>query len=354
MIKILAVQGSPRPKVSNTEVLLQEFLKGAQSEGAETETIYLKEKKINYCVGCFTCWTKTPGVCVFKDDIPELLEKVRNCDIIVYATPLYNYNMTALLKAFQERTLPLLDPHFIKVGNAHRHPYRYETKRKMVLISNCGFPEVKHFDGLRKVFRVIEENGSIPLVGEILVPAGEMLRQEAFKGKSKSILAAVYRAGAEVVRDGHVSKEAEEIVQKPILPPEDIIEMGNMMWDSQIANALRGVQGASKGITDVRLLLRGMAALFNPEALPDLRAVIQYEVTGGQKGSWYFSIGGGKCIFYEGTAPNPSLTIKTPSEVWLSIANGEIDGQQALVEGKYKVEGDMNILMSMKDLFPRS
>jgi hypothetical protein len=41
-MKILAIQGSPRPKASNTEILLQEFLKGAQSQGAETETVYLK------------------------------------------------------------------------------------------------------------------------------------------------------------------------------------------------------------------------------------------------------------------------------------------------------------------------
>src|SRR5512144_2435297 len=128
-MKILAIQGSPRPKTSNTEILLQQFLKGAQSQGAETETIYLKEKEIRFCVGCFTCWTKTPGVCVFKDDMPELLEKVRSCDIIVYATPLYNYNMTAVMKAFQERLLPLMDPHFEKVGDRYHHPQRYAVSR---------------------------------------------------------------------------------------------------------------------------------------------------------------------------------------------------------------------------------
>jgi putative NADPH-quinone reductase len=235
MIKIFAVQGSPRPKESNTEILLQEFLKGARSQGAETETIYLKEKKINGCISCYTCWTKTPGVCVYKDDMPELLEKMRACDVIVYATPLYNYNMTSLLKAFQERTLPLLDPHLVRVGNKHRHPPRHETKRSMVLISNCGFPEVDHFDGLRKIFRVIEGNGSVPLVGEILVPAGEMLRMEPLQGMLKHIFDAVYRAGVEVVRDGRVSREAEEIVQKPIFPPEKIFEMGNKWWDSKIS-----------------------------------------------------------------------------------------------------------------------
>jgi len=187
-MKIFAVQGSPRPKASNTEILLQEFLKGARSQGAQTETVHLKEKEIHHCVGCYTCWAKTPGICVFKDDMPGLLEKVRNCDILIYATPLYNFNMTSLLKAFQERLLPLLDPHLIKAEEAHRHPPRYEANRKIVLISNCGFPEVSHFNGLRQVFRHIERNGGTPIVGELLMPAGELLKQEDLKEKTQDVL----------------------------------------------------------------------------------------------------------------------------------------------------------------------
>jgi len=51
----------------------------------------------------------------------------------------------------------------------------------------------------------------------------------------KSVFNAVFRAGVEVVRDGQVSREAEEIVQKPVFPPELIIEMGNKFWDSKIS-----------------------------------------------------------------------------------------------------------------------
>lgn len=65
-IKVLAIQGSPRPKASNTDILLQEFLKGAQSQGVETETVYLKDKNIHSCVGCYTCWTKTPECVLSK------------------------------------------------------------------------------------------------------------------------------------------------------------------------------------------------------------------------------------------------------------------------------------------------
>ena len=349
-MKILAIQGSPRPKASNTEILLQEFLKGAQSQGAETETIYLKEKEIHSCIGCYTCWAKTPGVCVFKDEMPELLEKVRDCDILVYATPLYNYNMTSLLKAFQERLLPLLDPHLIKTGETYRHPQRYEVDRKMVLVCTCGFPEISHFDGLRQIFHQIERNGQVPLIGELLMPAAELLKQEGLREKVQRILQAAYQAGVEVVRNGRVTKETEMQIQKPPVAPDEMAEMANLWWDSYLEGFAQG-QPQEGGTGDMRLLLRGMAATFNSQTAGNLKATIQFEVTGKQAGNWFLSIENGKCTFHEGKVNDPNLTIQTPSEVWLAIANKEMDGQQAFVEGKYTATGDMSLLMRMRSLF---
>jgi len=94
-VKVLAINGSPRGPRGNTDRILQPFLEGAREAGAETETIYLKDKKINYCLGCFTCWTKTPGVCVHQDDMPKLLEKMRQAHVLVYASPLYIFTVTA-------------------------------------------------------------------------------------------------------------------------------------------------------------------------------------------------------------------------------------------------------------------
>ncbi len=349
-MKILAIQGSPRPRASNTDILLQEFLKGAQSQGAETETVYLKEKEIHSCTGCYTCWAKTPGVCVFKDDMPKLLEKVKGCDILVYATPLYNFNMTALVKAFQERLLPLLDPHLIKTEEAYRHPQRYAVNRKMVLMSTCGFPEVSHFDGLRQVFRHMERNGGVPVIGELLMPGGELLKQHGMQEHVQGVLRTAYRAGIEVIKEGRVSKETEMEIQKPLVPLDALAEMANLWWDSHLEGITQGkpVQGK---VEDMRLLLRGMAASFNPQAAGDLKATIQFEVTGRQTGDWFLSIESGKCTYHEGKANSPSLTIETPSEVWLAIANKEMDGQQAFMEGKYTVTGNMSLLMRMKTLF---
>jgi putative sterol carrier protein len=285
--------------------------------------------------------------------MPELLEKVRHCDMIVYATPLYIFNMTSLLKKFQERLLPLLDPHLIKRGETYTHSARYKKQKdvKMVLISNCGFPEVSHFDGLRHVFRKMEEVGHIPLVGELLMPAGELLKQRGFLGdKIQGVLQAAYQAGIEVVRDGRVSKETEAEIQKPLVSPDEMAAMANLWWDSQLEGITQS-KPQERRIEDVRLLLGGMALTFNAQTARDLKATIQFELSGKQTGDWFFSIESGKCVYHEGKVDSPTLTIKTPSEIWLAIANGELDGQQSFMEGKYTAVGDMALLMRMKSLF---
>ena len=102
---------------------------------------------------------------------------------------------------------------------------------------------------------------------------------------------------------------------------------------------------------DIRLVLLGMARMFNSRASGNLKAIIQFEVTGKQPGNWFFSIADGQCSFEEGKGGSPNLTIQTPSEVWVAIANKELDGAKAFVEGKYTAKGDMGLMIKMKKYF---
>jgi putative sterol carrier protein len=94
-----------------------------------------------------------------------------------------------------------------------------------------------------------------------------------------------------------------------------------------------------------------MARGLSPEAAGDLRATIQFDIGGKQPGQWYFEIKDGNCAFKEGKADHPTLTIHTPSEIWLAISFGELDGAQAFKQKKYTAEGDFNLLMRLKSLF---
>jgi len=125
-MKVLALNSSPRGEgQSQTEFLLTHLVQGMQAAGAEVEVVALRKKTIKNCIGCFTCWTKTPGTCIHQDDMTrELFPKWLAADVVVYASPLYHYTINAAMKAFVERTLPVLQPFFEPGEGQTRHPYR--------------------------------------------------------------------------------------------------------------------------------------------------------------------------------------------------------------------------------------
>ncbi len=101
--KVLVLSASAR-KGGNSDLLCDEFIKGATEAGNEVEKIFINSKKINYCIGCGVC--NTTHKCVQKDDMAEILDKMVNADVIVLATPVYFYTMNGQLKTLIDRTVP--------------------------------------------------------------------------------------------------------------------------------------------------------------------------------------------------------------------------------------------------------
>jgi putative sterol carrier protein len=98
-------------------------------------------------------------------------------------------------------------------------------------------------------------------------------------------------------------------------------------------------------------LIIGMPTVFNAEAAGDLIADISFKVTGAEPGEPTLHIENGKCTYREGLAASPTLTIETPSDVWIAISRGELDGQQAFMQGKYKAFGNFVLMMKFSKLF---
>ena len=98
---VLILSGSPR-KSGNSDLLCDEFMRGAKESGNKVEKIFLRDKKINYCMACYYC-EKSGGTCTIKDDMAEILEKIHLADIIVMASPVYFYSIDAQMKALIDR-----------------------------------------------------------------------------------------------------------------------------------------------------------------------------------------------------------------------------------------------------------
>ncbi len=99
--KVLVLSSSPR-RGGNSDLLCDQFVKGAQDAGHYADKIILKDRKINYCTGCGTCLNgKKP--CPQKDDMAGILEKMIEADVIVQATPIYFYTMCGQMKTLIDR-----------------------------------------------------------------------------------------------------------------------------------------------------------------------------------------------------------------------------------------------------------
>lgn len=103
MKKVLILSGSPR-KGGNSDLLCDEFLRGAQEAGHEAEKIRVAAKKVTPCSACYYC-RDHGGACVHKDDMAEVLQKMIEADVIVLASPVYFYSIDAQLKAVIDRTV---------------------------------------------------------------------------------------------------------------------------------------------------------------------------------------------------------------------------------------------------------
>ena len=103
MKKVLIISTSLRNN-SNSEELAKSFFDGAKVNN-DVELISLKNKTINFCKGCLACGKLHK--CVIKDDTNEIVEKMANADVIVWATPVYYYSMSGLMKTMIDRANPL-------------------------------------------------------------------------------------------------------------------------------------------------------------------------------------------------------------------------------------------------------
>lgn len=229
-MKIIALNGSPKGENGNTEVLLKNFIIGCKNAGADVETIYLKDKNIKHCCGCFTCWEKKPGKCIYKDDMESLLIKISKADIIIYATPLYYFTVTGIMKDFMDRMLPLHSGEIIKENDIYTHPKqnKYASSAKTILISNCGFPGRYNFSGLLETFNVISKGN---LMAKILCTQGGILKisetNKHLNNLYKPFFNALIKAGEDVVTKGYITETIQKILDKPVMDTETYVSQAN-------------------------------------------------------------------------------------------------------------------------------
>lgn len=231
-MKVLVLNGSPRAK-SNTMLIANEFFEGFKEKrpDAEIEIIDLKKYDIQPCRGCFSCWVRTPGECIIKDDMSKtIIRKIGEADIVAWCIPLYFFALPSHAKACMDRTLPGVLPYIIPGGTGH--PRRYKKEGKCLVISNCGFCDEKIFEPMDAMFSY-----SFGEHETLYRTTGELFGQETLKNMVAPAFAAIRQCGREYAETGKISDATKKETLKPIIPADMFVKSANENWDRQIAAA---------------------------------------------------------------------------------------------------------------------
>jgi hypothetical protein len=238
-MQIVAFNSSPRDnQTSKTELILQKFLEGARRAGASAETIYLRKHRVEHCLGCFSCWLKTPGRCVQPDDMTnELIDRYLEADLVVLASPIYFGNVNARLKAFIERTLPIYDPTKIDLAQMSTEPssivpLRFGRHPRIVALSVCGFPDPELFRLISSTMQMIYKSY---LVAEIYRNSSEYLDIPQFQPQVQQVLEAIAQAGEEVVRLGWVEEATMATFTQELGPAEALMALSQQYWQEELS-----------------------------------------------------------------------------------------------------------------------
>ena len=157
-MKVLAICGSPRK--GNTEAMLKRVLDGAKSKGAMIELILLKDRKIEHCDGCDTCWGTGKG-CRVMDEMQPLYGKLFAADAIVFGSPNYFSNYSGLMKAFVDRL------------NPYCKPSRFKGKKAAIVC--VGDQRLQNVKRCERALRLVVSDLKMELVGSIVAKAEKPL-----------------------------------------------------------------------------------------------------------------------------------------------------------------------------------
>ena len=348
-MNILIINGSPKGEKSNSLRLTNAFIKGICDANqnsnilTEVEELNVSKLDIQACKGCFACWKVTPGKCCMKDDMAIVLKKILWADLIIYSFPLYYFNVPGILKNLIDRQLPMVLPFMSEredgVGSGS-HDARYDMSRKRyILISTCGFYSAKgNYDSVLQMFDHICGKGNYE---KIFCGQGELFRVKELHGRTDEYLKLVEKAGIEYA-SGKIQEDTKLKLEELLFQKEVFEKMADASW---------GVSKETGEKEEESLIFtRQMAALYNPKSHDGTDRVLEMCYTDlGQTYQILMTAAGSKVI--TDASLQYTTRIETPYSLWVSIAQNEIRGDEALMKQMYKVSGDLSLMIHWNKYF---
>lgn len=142
MKRILILNGNPKKENAKFDAYCDSLKTKLCENGANASVITLHDKNIKDCVGCYSCWLKTPGICALKDDQEEILKGFAHSDLVILASPIIMGFVSADIKKVNDRLIPLVHPFLRLADDRMAHCPRYEKTADIGLLFEKG----EHYD----------------------------------------------------------------------------------------------------------------------------------------------------------------------------------------------------------------
>lgn len=235
-MKIVAINSSHRGDKGYTHFLIAKLFDGAKNAGAECETIVLAHHTINTCLGCRVCHKSNHYLkCIYdeKDDVKEIFAKMRNADILIFATPIYIFNMSGLMKIFLDRITSTADSGIKAIsekGLFFHHIDKQLISKPFVLLTTQDNFEIETSANVISYFKTFSHFLDAKLVGIItrksgvLVGHGKEPEKENQYPKIQQVYTAIRQAGFELVTFGKITNKTQRTTNQNIIKMPKIIE----------------------------------------------------------------------------------------------------------------------------------
>jgi multimeric flavodoxin WrbA len=229
-MKVLAINASYRGDTGHTRVLIDRLFLGAKEGGAECEVVTLAKYRINRCLACDKCRSTEHYLeCVYagKDDVAEIFAKIAAADLVIYATPVYLFGISGLLKTFLDRIYSTGDVSQMRVTRSGLFFHHINDKicsKPFVSLVLCDNIEAEMPKNACDYFHVFARFMDAPHVGELVRSGGRLFGHghdpqaiERFP-KIRAVYAAYEQAGRELSLHGRISDTTCRKANQEIIP----------------------------------------------------------------------------------------------------------------------------------------
>jgi len=343
-MKILLLRGNPR-KTGISEILVDLFVQGVKKADGIIEDINLCDLKIKECIGCFSCAKSSSSKCIFDDDMKVLNEKLSECDVLICATPVYFYSMSAKMKIFWERCFPFLSGYEKSKKDTWQNSLNFKVRNKKFFTINIGSSRfLNTYKALENTWNTISDSMGFESLGNIVRSESvQFIHPNSNLEKVERIKKAFVKAGESIVKNSFISEEIFNELSIELSESDEIFAYNsNLFW-----------QRLKSKNNDEKVSAIDLMNLLKEEFIANARnqKVDMLLTFTDVNESYSLNLDSQKCEFVKGESGNFDLKIKTTTNAWNSFIKGRSKILEQIACKEIELVGNIHIFAKLKKYF---